>query len=503
MTLSVSREEEITLSDREPSYSSKRSHSFDNNSEQGDSNKRKKMTTKNDDKYSNDDSINPDEGLSVSNNNQEIIELSSDDENDDSDIVEIEEHKHEQSGAEYSPGDDSEDEIDDDDDMDSRLKKFRFSPSPEDEQNGDGKHVKIYEQDPLPPLNKIKITKQVCDEARTFLKTEGHMKFLRLFVPDDPTSNDILILINLLGYTPKAVERMKTESDTDDEFMRTCIIYLQQAINRVIRTRTRLHNFYKLEHLYDALEKSKKILVLTGAGISTSLGIPDFRSSQGFYSKMAHLGLDDPQDVFSLDVFRRNPNVFYSIAHMILPPDAAFTPLHGFIKLLQDKGKLLRNYTQNIDNLEGNVGVTPDHLVQCHGSFATASCFTCKYKVHGDVIFPHLRRQQIAYCPFCTAERRLKRQQFEKLEDEGATSRKFEFIESYGVMKPDITFFGEDLPDRYHNFIKRDILECDLLLCIGTSLKVAPVSEIVNLLPEHVPQILINRDPIEHSEMEN
>ncbi|PLW07277.1 hypothetical protein PCASD_23326 [Puccinia coronata f. sp. avenae] len=67
-----------------------------------------------------------------------------------------------------------------------------------------------------------------------------------------------------------------------------------------------------------------------------------------------------------------------------------------------------------------------------------------------------------------------------------------------GLMKPDITFFGEDLPDEFDEAIEKDRLVCDLMIVIGTSLKIAPVSEIIKFVPAEVPQILINRDPIYH-----
>lgn len=70
--------------------------------------------------------------------------------------------------------------------------------------------------------------------------------------------------------------------------------------------------------------------------------------------------------------------------------------------------------------------------------------------------------------------------------------------ESYGVMKPDITFFGELLPAKFHDTINEDLHECDLVISVGTSLKVAPVADIVDKVPPSVPQILINRDPITH-----
>lgn len=138
------------------------------------------------------------------------------------------------------------------------------------------------------------------------------------------------------------------------------------------------------------------------AQISTSLGIPDFRSKDtGLYSKLAHLGLSDPQEVFDIHVFREDPSIFFSIAKDILPTEKKFSPTHGFIKLLQDKGKLLTNYTQNIDNIEANAGVLPENIVQCHGSFATATCVKCQHKVNGDAIFNEIKEGIIPECTVC------------------------------------------------------------------------------------------------------
>lgn len=353
--------------------------------------------------------------------------------------------------------------------------------------------------DDLDILNKIKFTKKTVTQARHMLRNMGYHKFLDHFVRSEntPTSDDVFKLVKLLGFSPKV---KKSELSTKN--VHDAIYYLQQAIIRVQKKRARLTNFYKIDTLKDALEKAQNVMVLTGAGISTSLGIPDFRSSKGFYSQLHHMGLSDPQDVFSLSIFQRNPEIFYSVAHMVLPPERLFAPLHSFIKLLQDKNKLLRNYTQNIDNFEAHAGLDPEKIVQCHGSFATASCITCKYKVPGETLFPNLRAQEIAYCPFCLPERRKMLKLLEKMEDSGIYKRGFDQIPSYGVMKPDITFFGEDLPERFHELLEKDVRECDLLICIGTSLKVQPVSEIVDRLSEDVPQILINRDEINHHEFD-
>lgn len=89
------------------------------------------------------------------------------------------------------------------------------------------------------------------------------------------------------------------------------------------------------------------------------------------------------------------------MAKDILPSGNKYSPTHAFIRLLQEKGKLLTNFTQNIDNLEGHAGIRPEKLIQCHGSFATASCLECKYKVKGEEIFKDMKIGRIARCDQC------------------------------------------------------------------------------------------------------
>lgn len=329
-----------------------------------------------------------------------------------------------------------------------------------------------------PPLS----MKQTIYETRKFLKLRGVMEFLETFLPPTATSENIMDLIIKLGFVPRNIPPV-----TEGENLLQLIKLLHLAMKRVRQLRSRLENFYTVEHVLDKLRTAKKILVITGAGISTSLGIPDFRSSKGFYSRLSNLGLSDPQEVFDLDIFRTDPSIFYSIAYMILPPDNVYAPLHRFIKLLQDKNKLLRNYTQNIDNLEANAGILQDKMIQCHGSFAFSTCVTCGYQVPGETLYPLMRKKEIPYCPMCAKKRK-------KLMDNDDTY----IEESYGVMKPNITFFGEALPRVFHDNINRDLADCDLVISIGTSLKVAPVADIVDKVRPEVPQILINKDPIQH-----
>ncbi|SCU91511.1 LAFA_0F04214g1_1 [Lachancea sp. 'fantastica'] len=399
------------------------------------------------------------------------------------------------------------------------------------------------------------ISKEDSLAARSYLKYHGSGRFLDSHLPEDLNSLYIYHLIKLLGFQIKdkqllgavqavsendilpqgpvssastngtgsvgdthpqhqnSVEKGQDpdESDYFDDPLEKkhavrLIKDLQKAMNKVLSTRMRLANFHSLDHFVEKLKTAKKVLILTGAGISTSLGIPDFRSSEGFYSKIRHLGLDDPQDVFNYEIFMQDPSVFYNIAHMVLPPENLYSPLHSFIRMIQDKSKLLRNYTQNIDNLESYAGIQSEKMVQCHGSFATASCVTCHWKLPGERIFGNIRNLELPLCPYCYK----KRKEFfptivpgsKEKEPENFNSLFGHVLKSYGVLKPDITFFGEALPSKFHRFIRDDVLKCDLLICIGTSLKVAPVSEIVNMIPAYVPQVLINKDPVRHAEFD-
>ncbi|RJE19208.1 histone deacetylase [Aspergillus sclerotialis] len=284
------------------------------------------------------------------------------------------------------------------------------------------------------------------------------------------------------------------------------------AISREFSRRQKLPQYNTVEDAVKLMKESKNIIVLTGAGISTSLGIPDFRSKDtGLYAKLEHLGLSDPQEVFDIHVFREDPTIFYSIAKDILPTEKKYSPTHGFIRLLQDKGKLLTNYTQNIDNIEANAGIFPEKIVQCHGSFATATCVKCQYKVSGDEIFEDIKKGVVPECVSCKkliAEEALKPQgmkrkrssnsvQKDRKDDDGDSDEDDYEIPTPG---PDITFFGEDLPDEFgHRLIHHDRERADLVIVIGTSLKVAPVAEVPGVLPRDVPQIYISRTPVSHT----
>ncbi|KAF2002815.1 SIR2-domain-containing protein [Amniculicola lignicola CBS 123094] len=285
------------------------------------------------------------------------------------------------------------------------------------------------------------------------------------------------------------------------------------AINRELNKRPRLGQYSTIDDAAKLLQERSNIMVITGAGISTSLGIPDFRSKNtGFYSRLQEMGFQEPEQVFDIQNFDEDPSTFYTLAGDILPDLKKWTPTHEFIRLLQDKDKLLTNYTQNIDNVESHAGLRTEKLIQCHGSWATATCRKCKYRVPGEDIFENIRIHKPMECIKCTAEIAAHKTGMKRKRSSNGTSKKRRGpgdddsesdgaydIPQPGIMKPDITFFGEALPQDFFDRLKsQDKDKVDLVIVMGTSMKVAPVSEIPNFLPRDVPQIYISRDPIHH-----
>nr|QIC35763.1 SIRT1 [Ctenopharyngodon idella] len=257
--------------------------------------------------------------------------------------------------------------------------------------------------------------------------------------------------------------------DLDDMTLWQIIINISEPPKRKKRK-----DINTLEDVVRLLNERKKVLVLTGAGVSVSCGIPDFRSRDGIYARLAvdFPDLPDPQAMFDIDYFRRDPRPFFKFAKEIYPGQFQPSPCHRFISMLDKKGRLLRNYTQNIDTLEQAAGI--QKIIQCHGSFATASCLVCKHKVDCEAIREDIFNQVVPHCPRCPSDI------------------------PYAIMKPDIVLFGENLPEFFHRAMKQDKDEVDLLIVIGSSLKVRPVALIPSSIPHDVPQVLINREPLPH-----
>ncbi|TNV78721.1 hypothetical protein FGO68_gene10985 [Halteria grandinella] len=210
----------------------------------------------------------------------------------------------------------------------------------------------------------------------------------------------------------------------------------------------------------------KNIVILTGAGISVSAGIPDFRSPEcGIYSKLKEYNLPQPEDVFTLDYFKQHPEAFYRFSKEFNKAGGyEATPTHYFIRLLQEKGLLRINMTQNIDNLEEKAGINADLFCQAHGSYNAAHCCKCDKIMDLDTFKQHVNEGTIYRCS-----------------DESCL----------GPVKPTVVFFGEQLNPDFD--IKLPLVHsADLLLVIGTSLAVQPFNLLPLLVDEQTHSVLIN-----------
>lgn len=230
------------------------------------------------------------------------------------------------------------------------------------------------------------------------------------------------------------------------------------------------------------LPHQPRIVVIAGAGISTSAGIPDFRSSNGLYTNGA------TAELFSSDfLHNRTEEFFLQLKELFLPVvDGHHKPTasHALLRVLNDSGWLSRVYTQNIDMLEavvfratedGNgddMRVMDEKVVECHGSMRRFYCTAplCAHQLSSRVdlqqhVWGALREDRVPACPLCNS-----------------------------LLRPDVTFFGEPLPERFHQVSLRDLPGCDLLLVLGTSLLVYPVAGLPQLVGPSTVRLLCNRE---------
>lgn len=218
--------------------------------------------------------------------------------------------------------------------------------------------------------------------------------------------------------------------------------------------------------------KDIQIVIMAGAGISTASGIPDFRTpGTGLYDNLQQYNIPYPEAIFDLSFFHVNPRPFMTLARELWP-SGKYHPnyVHFFMKLLEEKGNLLRIYSQNIDGLETISGISPQKLVEAHGTFSKATCVRCATTYTGEdleivkeiVLDGHI-------LPRC--------------KNEGCG----------GIVKPDVVFFGEALPKRFFQYFF-DFPRADLLIVMGTSLEVEPFASIVSATKVTTPRLLINRD---------
>jgi NAD-dependent deacetylase len=193
----------------------------------------------------------------------------------------------------------------------------------------------------------------------------------------------------------------------------------------------------------ELFRQAKHAVALTGAGLSTPSGIPDFRSTgTGLWSR------DEPMEVASLSNFRTAPERFYEwfrpLASQIYY--AQPNPAHLSLAELEKAGRLHSIITQNIDMLHQKAG--SQTVIEMHGTMRTLTCTQCYYQMEAELhLDKFVENGKIPCCSKCG-----------------------------NILKPDVILFGEQLPQAAWFKAQREARQCDLMLAVGSSLEVLPVA---------------------------
>ena len=215
------------------------------------------------------------------------------------------------------------------------------------------------------------------------------------------------------------------------------------------------------EILAELIRNNQPCVVLTGAGVSTESGIPDFRSPGGIWARY------DPMEYATIDAFRRDPVKvweFYALRFAVLA-EAVPNAGHRALAELGQRGFVKAIVTQNIDGLHQSAGSRD--VLEVHGSIRTASCPDCGERVPLEEVVASLHDKPAPPCPRCDA-----------------------------ILKPDVVMFGEVLPVGRMDRAVELARGAGVLLAVGSSLEVYPVAG----LPEETVAAggalaIINRGP--------
>lgn len=214
----------------------------------------------------------------------------------------------------------------------------------------------------------------------------------------------------------------------------------------------------KISQCVDLVLRSQNTVVLTGAGISTNAGIPDFRGPQGLYTSRLY----DAEKIFDIDFFLKDPKPFYEFAYdfIVLESNIKPTVTHQALATLERAGKINAVITQNIDGLHQKAG--SQKVLDMHGSFLTSHCLKCR-KAYD---YQQLRMMVLQHViPHCTCR---------------------------GTIKPDIVFFGEDV--KYYHQSLELAQKAELFFVIGTSCVVYPAASLPQCVSGKI--IIVNNSKI-------
>lgn len=217
-----------------------------------------------------------------------------------------------------------------------------------------------------------------------------------------------------------------------------------------------------MHQLLSLMHSSSHCVFLSGAGISTLSGIPDFRGSKGIYKQF------DADKIFDIHYFRKDPAYFYTHGREFIYNLEEKEPniIHRMLAKLEDEGMVKSIITQNIDMLHQKAGSR--RVIEIHGSPAQHTCLHCGQKFPYELISPIVHSHQVVpKCDRCG-----------------------------GLVKPDIVFFGEMLDQNSFSQAISESSQADLMVVIGSSLVVHPAASLpLNAIKHGCRLVIVNNMP--------
>lgn len=231
-------------------------------------------------------------------------------------------------------------------------------------------------------------------------------------------------------------------------------------------------NQHDLDRARRLIEDSAKVVVLTGAGVSTASGIPDFRGPEGVWTKDPAAERLSDIDAFtsSSEIRERAWGRLLSRRDVEVEPN----PAHFALVAFERTGKLTALVTQNIDGLHVKAGSDPQLVIEVHGNSRTTRCLQCGDELPTATVLERVAAGERD--PHCRAI--------------------VENVECGGLLKTAVVSFGQPLPAGDFNRAEYSAKTCDLLICIGSTLSVRPVAGLVpKALDRGAKLIIINAEP--------
>lgn len=211
-----------------------------------------------------------------------------------------------------------------------------------------------------------------------------------------------------------------------------------------------------MDTIAELMHNSSYAIAFTGAGVSTFSGLKDFRGENGLGKIM------EPEKIFDLGIFQSDPSFFYTYARELVFDFDNTKPslVHRELARLENSGFLKYTITQNIDMLHQKAG--SKRVIEVHGTAERGHCLSCGKEYPYNFMVTFVNDGKVPHCSVCS-----------------------------GVIKPDITFYGEALPEEAFRRAIEESSKADLMIALGSSLVVQPAASFIDNTLSHGGRLII------------